>query len=406
MDNLIALAGKGGVGKSSISAATAVHLSYLLPEKSILLVSFDIAHNLSDLFEDTIGNDITQLRSNLFAIEPDPSRYAENYMHEITQKTRQLFKSSIFLNVIPEFEDIIEEAIQTENIPLAIKNALFFQSILDAENPLADIGEERLTYRAMGQKPSTPYSQRPNIPAFDIIVCDFPPTGNMIALFEVPMDSSRRLMKLSLKISASITKNLNKLKKLGKLFKPATWIAKRQLDHYQSSEENDFHLDKEDQKNLAQDILDIMKDMERRSLRISELMQNLGSLRIVSIPEKPSYEEAKRARDLSLPFIHVDALHINRLIPENQKGRSDYLDQIMENQAHFRELLHADFKDLKIWDSPLLQIPPVGIEGLELLAQNIYPNSTVDEILNPLERTIINSEISEIYAPDPSSNSE
>lgn len=151
---------------------------------------------------------MTQLRPNLFAIEPDPTRYAENYMHELTEKTRLLFKSSIFLNLIPELGDIIEEAIQSENIPLAIKNALFFQSILDAENPMADIGEERLTFRAMGQNPTTPYEQRPIIPSFDIIVCDFPPTGNMIALFEVPMDSTRRMMKLSLKISASITKKL------------------------------------------------------------------------------------------------------------------------------------------------------------------------------------------------------
>ena len=99
MDYLIALAGKGGVGKSSISAATAVHLSYALPTKKILLVSFDIAHNLTDLFEVPIGNDITQLTNNMFAIEPDPTVYAENYVHELTEKTRQLFKSSFLLNI-------------------------------------------------------------------------------------------------------------------------------------------------------------------------------------------------------------------------------------------------------------------------------------------------------------------
>ncbi|MBN2153083.1 MAG: AAA family ATPase [Candidatus Lokiarchaeota archaeon] len=48
---LILFGGKGGVGKSTTSAATAVHLAKLAPEKRILLISFDMAHNLGDLFE-------------------------------------------------------------------------------------------------------------------------------------------------------------------------------------------------------------------------------------------------------------------------------------------------------------------------------------------------------------------
>lgn len=382
MDTIIALAGKGGVGKSSISAATAVQLSYALPDKKILLVSFDIAHNLSDLFEIQIGNDITQLSNNLFAIEPEPTRYAENYVHELTEKTRLLFKSSILLNVLPELGEVIEEAIQSENIPLAIKNALFFQSILDAENPMENIGEERMTYHALGQDPNTPYSNRPKIPAFDIIVCDFPPTGNMLSLFEVPMDSTRRIMKLALKISASFTKNLNRLKKIGRFFKPAVWLAKRQMNS-NNSEENSDHLEREEQKNLAQDILDIMKDMEKRSQRISTLIREMGSLRLVSIPEKPSYEEAKRARELSHKYIKVDALHINRLIPIDQQGRSSYLDNIIKTQEKFREKIMESFKDLLIFESHLLEKPPVGINGLAELAQEIYKDIPIDQILHP-----------------------
>jgi len=47
MENLIVFGGKGGVGKSSISAATAIYLANQLKNKKILLISFDIAHNLS-----------------------------------------------------------------------------------------------------------------------------------------------------------------------------------------------------------------------------------------------------------------------------------------------------------------------------------------------------------------------
>lgn len=195
---------------------------------------------------------------------------------------------------------------------------------------------------------------------------------------------------------------MNKLKKIGKLFKPATWIAKRQLNHLQPEEDDEYHLEKEEQKNLAQDILDIMKEMEYRSRRISALMKNLGSLRIVSIPEKPSYEEAKRARDLSLNYIHVDGIHVNRLIPKDQKGKSSYLDKIILNQEKFRKKIHKDFQDIKIWESNLLQDPPVGIEGLEILAQNIYVNSTLTDILNPLNRESVN--IDDIMNEDEKTN--
>jgi len=39
IERIIILGGKGGVGKSSISAATAIALSDLLPDKKILLIS-------------------------------------------------------------------------------------------------------------------------------------------------------------------------------------------------------------------------------------------------------------------------------------------------------------------------------------------------------------------------------
>ena len=66
MENLLIFGGKGGVGKSSISTATAVHLADQLQDQTVLLISFDIAHNLSDLFGKTIGNDVTQITKNLF----------------------------------------------------------------------------------------------------------------------------------------------------------------------------------------------------------------------------------------------------------------------------------------------------------------------------------------------------
>ena len=289
--------------------------------------------------------------------------------------------------MIPDLEAIITDSLQSKNIPLAMKNSLFFQSIIDAENPMADIGEKQMRYKGINQDNSTPLEERKKIPAFDILVCDFPPTGNMIALFEVPQDNAQRSMKFTLRVLSSVQNSFNKIKKLTKWAKPAAWLAKGLVNDERNDENK---LEKEEQKNLAQDILDILHDMERRSSRISSIMKGIGSLRLVSIAEKPSFEEVKRAKNMSEPYISIDGLHINRLIPENERGRSKYLDNLYMHQEKYQQLIHNEFSELKIWESHLLDHPPLGIEGLMELANNIYNNTSIEDILNPLHRILVN----------------
>ena len=66
---LILYTGKGGVGKSSIAAATAVRVAEL--GRRTLLVSSDLAHNLSDILDTRVGGQPTILAENLTALEVD-----------------------------------------------------------------------------------------------------------------------------------------------------------------------------------------------------------------------------------------------------------------------------------------------------------------------------------------------
>lgn len=66
---LILYTGKGGVGKSSIAAASAVRSAEL--GSRTLLVSSDLAHNLSDIFDTPIGGEPTSISENLTALEVD-----------------------------------------------------------------------------------------------------------------------------------------------------------------------------------------------------------------------------------------------------------------------------------------------------------------------------------------------
>ncbi len=70
MTRIIIFTGKGGVGKTSVAAATAWRSAQM--HCRTLLVSTDMAHNLGDLFERRIGRETVQLSEYLDALELDP----------------------------------------------------------------------------------------------------------------------------------------------------------------------------------------------------------------------------------------------------------------------------------------------------------------------------------------------
>jgi len=77
-------AGKGGVGKTSMSAATAVALAKA--GKKTLVISTDPAHSLSDSLETRIGGDVKEVAKNLYALEIDPKKSMDEYKEKIMPK--------------------------------------------------------------------------------------------------------------------------------------------------------------------------------------------------------------------------------------------------------------------------------------------------------------------------------
>lgn len=89
---LMLFGGKGGSGKTTSAAATAVHLAGYSPDRKILVVSTDPAHSLGDSFDYPIGDKITPVPGveNLWALEIDATRLLEEFKEEHGEVIKKL----------------------------------------------------------------------------------------------------------------------------------------------------------------------------------------------------------------------------------------------------------------------------------------------------------------------------
>ncbi|QMF91322.1 arsenite efflux transporter ATPase subunit ArsA [Citrobacter freundii] len=93
--------GKGGVGKTSISCATAIRLAE--QGKRVLLVSTDPASNVGQVFDQAIGNTIRPVTAvpGLSALEIDPQEAAQQYRSRIVDPIKGLLPDDV-VNSISE----------------------------------------------------------------------------------------------------------------------------------------------------------------------------------------------------------------------------------------------------------------------------------------------------------------
>jgi arsenite-transporting ATPase len=97
MTEIFLVTGKGGVGKSTTSAATALHQAEA--GKRVLLMSSDPAHNLGDLFQVALSNEAKEVTKNLWAMEMDATARALKFMNTINTQFRAIFKKSAGIEV-------------------------------------------------------------------------------------------------------------------------------------------------------------------------------------------------------------------------------------------------------------------------------------------------------------------
>jgi arsenite-transporting ATPase len=119
----IMFGGKGGLGKTTFSAATAYWLAQ--QGQRVLVFSVDPQASLSDIFQqDIFGKGPVKIMENLWAQEIDADSHIKAYQNEIRQKIRDMYG----FEQVPEE---IENYIQAASAEPAMEESAIFDAVVD-----------------------------------------------------------------------------------------------------------------------------------------------------------------------------------------------------------------------------------------------------------------------------------
>lgn len=147
---LLLLGGKGGVGKTTMSASLATLAASL--GRRVLIASTDPAHSLRDAFGRDIGAQTTMLAPNLWGLEIDPDAEADAYLERVLTQMRRY--------IGPDHINELQRQLQlTRHSPGAQEAALLERLSNVIESGLKD---------------------------YDLIILDTAPTGHTLRLLSLP----------------------------------------------------------------------------------------------------------------------------------------------------------------------------------------------------------------------------
>ncbi len=154
---LLLFAGKGGVGKTTLACATALHRADRSPDASVLLLSTDPAHSLSTALQTDIGDTPTTVAPGLDALEIDAPARFEALRSDYVDEVRQFFRNTTGANVDLPYDRPVMEG------------------LLDLAPPGVD--------EVMGW---TAALEQLDEGGYDTCVLDTAPTGHFVRLLEMP----------------------------------------------------------------------------------------------------------------------------------------------------------------------------------------------------------------------------
>jgi len=317
MVRLILVSGKGGVGKTTVAAATG--LAAAAQRQRTLVLSFDMAHSLRDSF-DLDEALFTEHKGLPIRINDYLDIQEIDVQEEIERQWKQLYQYGAAMMVGGGLNTVAAEEV-------AILPGL--EDVVSLVH-LNDYVAKKL---------------------YDVIILDCPPTGEAL-----------RFVGLASMLDWYVRKRLKVDKRLARFIRP---LANR--------------LDQESAMAIPNDeYFATMLSLFQRLSGIEELLRNpkVTTVRLVTNAEKMVVRETQRAFMYFCMYgVTTDMVVINKLLP----AEDDYFAEWVKSQQAYSENLTQYFAPVPVVKLPMLSSEIIGLDRLEQFAGLVFPDGNPTE---------------------------
>jgi len=309
----IMFGGKGGLGKTTFSAATAFWLAQ--NGHKVLVFSVDPQSSLSDIFQrDIFGKGAVEIMHNLYAQEVDADRHIHEYQEQIRKKILDMYG----LDAVPEE---IEQYIQAASAEPAMEESAIFDAVVDIV-----VGGE-----------------------YDYYIYDLVPLGH--ALYYLSM-------------AKVYDEWINRITKLRQEMREHEEMVAR-IKRQKTTEED--HILTE---------LNYIKDRINQSSRILT-DKNKTAFFFVVVPEEMIILDTEKAAQLFAKFdVPIVGYIVNRVLPADLAGQDipAYLKNRLVMQGEYLQKIDKIFGKDVAGRVPELERDVTGLPMIEKLAEIMYGN--------------------------------
>jgi arsenite-transporting ATPase len=307
----IMFGGKGGLGKTTFSAATAYWLAK--QGHKVLVFSVDPQASLSDIFQqDIFGKGAVKIMDNLYAQEIDADSHIREYQNEIRKKILDMYG----FEQIPEE---IENYIQAASAEPAMEESAIFDAVVD----IVVKGD------------------------YDYYIYDLVPLGH--ALYYLSMA----------KVYDEWINRITKLREEMREYEEMVARIKREK------------VGEEDQ--ILNELQYIKKRINLSSAILTD--RDKTAFFFVLVPEEMIIIDTKNAAELFSKFdVPIVGYVVNRVLPEELATQDipPYLKNRIKMQAHYLEKSRQTFGDKVVGYVPELERDVTGLPMIEKLAKIMY----------------------------------
>ena len=303
--------GKGGLGKTTFSAATAYYLAK--KGKRVLVFSVDPQASLSDIFKrDIFGKGPTEIMPNLYAQEIDADRRIKEYQQEIRNKILDMYG----MDKIP---DEIESYIQAAAAEPAMEESAIFDEVVD------------IVIKG----------------GYDYYIYDLVPLGH--ALYYLSMASV---------YDAWIDK-ITRLRQQMREYDQVAAVMKRQKDM--------------DEDAILNELLYIKDRINKSSGILTDKAKT--AFFFVLTPEEMVIKDTMKAAELFSKFdVPLSGYIINRVLPEELRKQTipEYLKNRLEMQDRYLKVIRDFYKDEVLASVPEMERDITGLPMIEKMARSMF----------------------------------